>query len=111
MWTPRLLCENSTKRKSIAQRSRRPQRGDFAVGGQNSLGNTVASRARISSRGRHRTEVTEGIAVDGQNFIGNTVACRARISLQFFVPFYAVICISTYFPHPSSSQQGFVRCA
>jgi hypothetical protein len=34
--------------------------GDFAVGGQNSIGNGLASWARITYNGKHRTEVTEG---------------------------------------------------
>jgi hypothetical protein len=57
--TPRLECEGQAKTESIAQRSRRSQRGIGLVGGF-SGGGIIAARARESrGNGKHRTEVTE----------------------------------------------------
>jgi hypothetical protein len=41
------------------------------MGGQISIGNAVASRARISSSGKHRTEVTE-VTEGDRGFVGES---------------------------------------
>ena len=74
------------EREKASHRGHGGHRGGFAVGGQNPLGNTVASRARISSKGKasHRGHRGHrgGFAVGGQNPLGNIVTSRASISSQ-----------------------------
>jgi hypothetical protein len=59
-----LRRENHAKKKA----SHRGHRGGLRVVDENSAVNTLASGARITRRGKHRTEVTEGDSDGGRKF-------------------------------------------
>jgi hypothetical protein len=68
--------------ESIAQRSRRLQRGELGLLAESSLVNTVASVRELREWGKHRREVTEvtegGIGVVGRKLFGEHGGFRAR---------------------------------
>ncbi len=64
--TPLFRCENDSPGESIAQRSRRPQRGMIGTEAVREAGpgdTTFSVRERLAT-GKHRTEVTE--AAEGE---------------------------------------------
>ncbi|HSZ77359.1 MAG TPA: hypothetical protein VK775_08170, partial [Chthoniobacterales bacterium] len=70
--TPRLECEGHAKTESIAQRSRRSQRGNW-IGRRTSGGNTAAWVRGSRENGKHRTEVME-VAEGGIGLVGGCLA-------------------------------------